>query len=104
MTTPSLTAEQRAAALRKATAVRVARRAFKDALTRGEMGVGAAISRAKADEGLAGIRVHDLLQCLPGVGPKRAEVMMTSLGIAPSRRIRGLGEHQVAALIERIGS
>ncbi len=104
MPTPSLTAEQRAAALRKATAVRTARRAFKDALVRGEMRVGEAIATAKADEGLAGIRVNDLLQCLPGVGPKRAGDMMAALGIAASRRIRGLGAHQVAAIVRRIES
>jgi len=104
MATPSLTPEQRAAALRKATAVRSARRSFKDAIIRGEIRVGDAIAAAKADEGLAGIRVHDLLQCLPGVGPKRADVMMAELGIASSRRIRGLGEHQVAALVRRVES
>ncbi len=102
MPTPSLTAEQRAEALVKATAVRSARRAFKDALARGEMGVGEAIAAAKVDDALAGIRVHDLLRCLPGVGPKRAEGMMAALGIAASRRIRGLGAHQVDALVRRV--
>lgn len=101
MATPELTAEQRAEALVKATAVRSARRVFKDALARGEMTLEEAIRKAKADEALAGIRVHDLLQCLPGVGPKRAAVAMEEIGISPSRRIRGLGAHQVAALLAR---
>jgi len=101
MATPELTPQQRADALVKATAVRSARRAFKEALTGGEFTLADAISRAKADEGLAGIRVHDLLQCLPGIGPKRAAVVMEDIGISASRRIRGLGEHQVEALIAR---
>ncbi|GIG54605.1 integration host factor, actinobacterial type [Demequina activiva] len=101
MATPELTDEQRAAALVKATAVRSARRVFKEELSRGEMSLEQAITRAKADEALAGIRVRDLLQCLPGIGPKRAESAMEEIGISPARRIRGLGAHQVEALVER---
>jgi hypothetical protein len=99
--TPELTDEQRAAALVKATAVRSARRVFKEQLSRGEMSLAEAIDRAKADDALAGIRVHDLIQCLPGVGPKRATAVMEDIGISLARRIRGLGVHQVEALIER---
>ena len=101
MATPELSDEQRAAALVKATAVRSARRVFKEELSRGEMSLQEAITRAKADEALAGIRVRDLLQCLPGIGPKRAESAMEDIGISQARRIRGLGTHQVAALVER---
>jgi predicted flap endonuclease-1-like 5' DNA nuclease len=99
--TPELTDEQRAAALVKATAVRSARRVFKEELSQGQMSLQQAITRAKADEALAGIRVRDLLQCLPGIGPKRAESAMEEIGISPARRIRGLGTHQVEALVER---
>lgn len=101
MPTPELTDEQRAAALVKATAVRSARRVFKEELARGEMTLAEAISRAKKDEALAGIRVHDLLQCLPGVGPKRATALMEDIGISLARRIRGLGTHQAEALLDR---
>ncbi|WP_062073108.1 integration host factor, actinobacterial type [Demequina sediminicola] len=103
MATPELSDEQRAAALVKATAVRSARRVFKEKLTQGEMTLESAISTAKADEALAGIRVRDLLQCLPGIGPKRADTAMEEIGISPARRIRGLGAHQVDALIAREG-
>ena len=99
-TAPNLTSDERAAALRKATAVRMARRAFKDAVARGSFTLAGAIEAAKADEGLIGIRVHDLLQCLPGVGPKRASATMEAAGIAATRRIRGLGQHQVDSLIK----
>lgn len=101
MSTPELTAEQRAEALVKATAVRSARRVFKEKLTRGEMSLQEAITRAKADEALAGIRVRDLLQCLPGIGPKRAANVMEDIGISQARRVRGLGVHQTEALVAR---
>ncbi len=101
MATPELSSEQRAQALIKATAVRSARRVFKEALAKGEFALAEAISRAKADEALAGIRVHDLLQCLPGIGPKRATGLMEDIGISLARRVRGLGAHQVEALLAR---
>ena len=97
---PSLTPKQRADALLKATEVRSARRAFKDAVARGDYGLGPALALARANEALAGIRVVDLLVCLPGVGPKRAEALMSEARIAPSRRVRGLGQRQMAALTE----
>lgn len=101
MATPELSPEQRAQALVKATAVRSARRVFKESLAKGEMSLDQAIARAKSDEALAGIRVHDLLQCLPGIGPKRATVVMDEIGISRARRVRGLGAHQVSALVDR---
>ncbi len=102
-TAPNLTSDERAAALRKATAVRMARREFKDAVAKGAFTLSGAIEAAKADEGLTGIRVRDLLQCLPGVGPKRASATMEEAGIAASRRIRGLGQHQVDSLAKLAG-
>ncbi len=103
-TAPQLTPEQRAAALVKATAVRMARRKFKDSVANGEVGFGTALVLAKEDPALAGIRVVHLLQCLPGVGPTRAREIMTQVGIAESRRVRGLGENQVSTLLTRLGT
>ena len=47
---------------------------------------------------LAHVKVVDLLKALPRVGEKRAAQVMERLEIAPNRRIRGLGRHQVAGL------
>ena len=44
------------------------------------------------------MRVFDLLQSMPGLGKVRAKQLMEQLGIAESRRVRGLGANQVAAL------
>lgn len=101
MATPELSKEERANALLKATAVRSARRAFKDKIEAGQVSLEEAISTAKQDEALAGIRVVDLLQCLPGIGPKRAVALMDDIGISHARRIRGLGALQVSELLKR---
>ena len=41
---------------------------------------------------------------MPGVGKIRAEEIMERLGIANSRRLRGLGPHQINALLEEFNS
>jgi ribosomal protein S13 len=69
---------------------------------RGDHSLAAAIALAKGNEALAGIRVIDLLTCLPRIGQKKAEALMDEVGIASSRRIRGLGPHQVTLLVERV--
>ena len=44
------------------------------------------------------MKVLDLLQSVPGLGKVRARQMMERIGIAESRRVRGLGTKQIAAL------
>ena len=44
------------------------------------------------------MKVSALLQSMPGVGKVRAGQIMERLGIAESRRVRGLGANQRAAL------
>jgi ribosomal protein S13 len=38
---------------------------------------------------------------MPGVGKVRSRQIMDELGISESRRVRGLGAKQTAALVER---
>ena len=40
---------------------------------------------------------------MPGYGKAKAAKVMSELKIAESRRLRGLGERQQAALLERLG-
>ena len=47
------------------------------------------------------MKVSALLESLPGVGRVRARQIMDEVGISESRRVRGLGANQVAALIAR---
>ncbi len=60
--------------------------------------LGVALDLAAADDVLAHVKVVDLLKSVPRVGDKRAADVMERLDIAPNRRIRGLGRHQVAGL------
>ena len=49
------------------------------------------------------LKVVSLLESLPGVGKVKARAIMEEIGIAETRRVRGLGPHQSQALIERFG-
>ena len=50
------------------------------------------------------MKVSALLESLPGVGKVRAKQIMERLGIAESRRVRGLGTNQRAALEQEFGA
>lgn len=99
MALPVLTPAQRDEALRKAMDARRRRAELTAQIRSGALGLEAAVERARADEVLAKLRVETLLQALPGVGPARAGRAMTTIGIAPSRRVGGLGDRQRVALL-----
>lgn len=99
MALPALTPEQRQAALDKAAASRRERAAVKNRLKHSGASIAEVLAEAETNDVVAKLRVSELLQSLPGVGKVRAEQAMERLGIAPSRRVRGLGVKQIAALI-----
>ena len=99
-----LTPEQRAAALDKAFKARQARAEVKTELKAGRTTLSAVLDRAGSDEALSKMKVHDLLRSLPGVGDRRASALMEEIGIAASRRLKGLGVHQRAALLAKFGA
>jgi hypothetical protein len=96
---PTLTPEQRTAALQKAAAARQLRADVKARLKSSSADLGEVLQESKANEVIAKLRVVDLLQSMPGVGKVRAQEIMQRIGIADSRRLRGLGANQVAALL-----
>ncbi|XAS69354.1 integration host factor, actinobacterial type [Micrococcaceae bacterium Sec5.7] len=102
MTLRALTARERADALNKAAAARAVRAAAKERLKSGEQSVADVISSGAADDAIARMRVAELLEALPGIGKVRAAAIMEQLGIAASRRVRGLGVHQRRALVDFI--
>lgn len=99
---PRLSAEQRADALATALAGRAVRAEARADLKAGRISLAELLEQAGADSRLASMRVTDLLAALPGHGRVRAAALLSELGIAESRRIRGLGPHQRAALLQRI--
>ena len=58
---------------------------------------------AMKDDPIVGrMKVSTLIETLPGYGKAKAEKIMGELKIAESRRLKGLGERQEAALLERL--
>jgi hypothetical protein len=102
MAPPKLTPEQRARALEKAAAARQARAALKQALKDGSLTLPDLLARAATDEAAGGIKVSAVLTSLPGLGKVKAQRLMEKLGIAESRRLRGLGAKQREALIRAL--
>lgn len=95
-----LTDQARAAANAKATRSRQERAKLKRQIREGSSSIAQALAAADRDEAIGRLRVSELLQALPGVGTVRSARIMERLGIAPSRRLRGLGKHQRTALLE----
>ena len=93
---PELSPIQRKAAGEKAVAARRDRAEIKAALTGGEIGIFDAINDGR--ESIQRMRVRELLDAAPGIGPRRAFTIMSKAGISETRRIAGLGKHQLQRL------
>lgn len=103
MALPQLTDEQRKAALAKAAEARKARAELKENLKRGNTNLREVLDKAESDEIIGKTKVSALLEALPKVGKVKAKEIMDELGIAQTRRLRGLGDRQRRALLERFG-
>ncbi|MCR6494621.1 integration host factor, actinobacterial type [Cellulomonas sp. P24] len=103
MALPPLTPEQRAAALEKAAAARQARAEIKNRLKYSQGSLSEVIAQGQQDDVIGKLKVVALLESLPGVGKVKARAIMSEVGISETRRVRGLGPHQVKALVERFG-
>ncbi|RKT78213.1 hypothetical protein DFJ68_1653 [Terracoccus luteus] len=101
MALPPLTPEQRAQALEKAAAARRERAAVKNRLKYSSGSLSEVIEGGRTDPVVGKMKVTELLEAMPGVGRVRARAIMAEVGIAESRRVRGLGANQVAALLRR---
>ena len=104
MALPPLTPEQRQAALNKAAASRRERAAVKNRLKHSGASITDVLRDGEHNEVIGKMRVLELLQSMPGLGKVRARQVMERLGIAESRRVRGLGSKQVAALEREFAS
>lgn len=98
MTLPPLTPEQRHAALDKAAAARRERAEVKNRLRHSNGSLVEVLHEGRNNEVVGKMKVIDLLQAVPGLGKVRAKALMDRIGIAETRRVRGLGSNQVAAL------
>lgn len=97
---PQLTPEDRQAALAKAAEVRRARAEIKHLVKLGSLTLSELFDRAEADDVIGKLKVLAVIESLPGVGKVKARRTMDEVGIAETRRLRGLGDHQRAALLK----
>lgn len=103
MALPPLTPKQRAEALEKAARARKERSEVKNRLKRGAVTLSEVLMDGVTDDVIGKMKVSALLESLPSVGKVRAQHIMERLGIADSRRVRGLGSNQRAALVREFG-
>ncbi len=97
---PVLTDAQRKAALEKAAEARRVRAELKERLKMGSVTLDEVLELASTDEIVGKTKVLAVLESLPGVGKVKARRLMEEIGIAESRRLRGLGDQQRAALLK----
>jgi hypothetical protein len=99
MPLPTLTEEQRREALAKAAEARKARAEIKQRLKNGTLTLPQMLE-SQGDDTIGKMKVSAVLEALPGVGKVRAKKIMEQLEIAPTRRVRGLGDKQKTALLD----
>lgn len=99
MELPRLTDSERAAALERAVQARKVRAEIKAELKSGKRSLEEVINLGKSDDFIGKMKVSALIESLPGVGKVRALAVMEKVGIAASRRIKGLGIHQTRDLL-----
>lgn len=100
---PEMTEEQRAAALARAAEARRTRAEIKQLLKTGSLRFSEVLERAEEDDLVAGTKINAIIVSMPGMGKVATKRLMEEIGIAENRTIRGLGDNQRAALLERFG-
>ncbi|HLI16145.1 MAG TPA: integration host factor, actinobacterial type [Acidimicrobiales bacterium] len=99
---PTLTPEQRKAALDKAAQARKARAELKDHLKTGRVHLKDLLAKAGTDETVGKMKVLSVLESLPGTGKVKARRLMEQVGISETRRLQGLGAKQRDQLLEAV--
>jgi hypothetical protein len=98
---PRLSDEARNAALKKAALVRRMRSEIRVRLKEGSMTLEELF--AQLDDDMVGkMKALVVIESLPGVGKVKARRLMADIGIAESRRLRGLGDQQRAKLLSAV--
>ena len=101
---PSLSPDQRAAALKRAAEARTARAELKEKLKMGSTTLDELLAKADSDEIIGKMKVLSVLESLPGVGKVKARRLMEQFGISETRRVQGLGDQQRRKLLENFAS
>lgn len=99
---PSLSPEQRQAALEKAAAARRLRAELKEKLKMGSLTLKELLDQSANDEVVAKMKVVSVLESLPGLGKVKARRLMEEIGISETRKVQGLGQQQRRRLLEKL--
>jgi len=100
---PTLSADQRQAALEKAAAARKQRAELKDRLKMGSVSLKDLLDQGQNNEVIGKMKVLAVLESLPGLGKVKARRVMDEVGISDTRRVQGLGDQQRRKLLEKLG-
>lgn len=101
---PSLSPDQRQAALEKAAVARRQRAELKEKLKMGSVSLAELLDQAGDDETVGKMKVLSVLESLPGLGKVKARRLMEDVKISETRRIQGLGVNQREALLRETRS
>jgi hypothetical protein len=101
MPLPTLTPEQRADALAKATEARQARSALLAEVKSGALTLEQVLDRAD-NEVVKKTRVQQVLRALPGYGAAKVSALMTASGVDEKRRVGGLTSAQRERLLSAV--
>ena len=96
---PKLTDAQRKAALEKAAEARRVRAEVKALIKMGSLTLRQVLDMSDENEIVSRTKVLAIHESMPKIGKVKARRLMESIGIAESRRLRGLGDQQRAALL-----
>jgi signal recognition particle GTPase len=99
---PSLSPDQRQAALEKAAQARRARAELKERLKMGSLTFEDLLEQAEHDEIVGKMKVLAMLESLPGLGKVKARRILDEIGISENRTLHGLGEQQRKKLFEKL--
>ena len=100
MALPTLTDEQRKAALEKAAQARHDRAELREKVKTGKVSLKEVLD--STDPIAERMKVSALIESLPGYGKAKAAKIMDELGISATRRVKGLGARQREQLLEAL--
>lgn len=100
MALPTMTEEQRAAALEKAAQARKARAELKANIKSGKVTIKQVLE--STDDVVKKTKVTAVLGALPGYGKAKVAALMEECNIQDNRRVGGLGSKQKAELLEKL--
>lgn len=103
MLPPDRSNAQRLDALERANRIRTYRAELKRKLKTGRVSIGAVLVAGATDERLVTAKVMDVLLATPKIGRVKADKLLRSVRVSPSKTLGGLSNRQRLELLELLG-